>query len=316
MRALKTILVMLFTVVGLAAILALLGPGTTVITRTKVFQVPSGQVQALLEDSAKRRQWLPTFRSRAPLQATATGDSLVATGAFPDPFSGAARAVMTLRAMGDSTAATWTYTAENDIYARIFLMLNEAVRPVEEGLDRSLGQLGELADAAAAGRAAALRARTFHGFPVQEENRSSITWAGLKETVKWADLDAFLARAIQVSGRALHSAGMDSAGTPAAVYYKWDTLARKAEVFAGLPVPSDTVRLPGVVTASGPAGPALVIEYHGPHDRSAQAYAALEEMMRERGMRPRGSPHEEYVVATWREADSTKWLMRIVQPVE
>lgn len=316
MRALKTILVMLFTVVGLAAILALLGPATTVIARTKVVQVPFAQAQALQLDSAQWRHWLPSFRAQAPLQATAAGDSLVATGTFPDPFTGAARAVMTLQAMGDSTAATWTFTAENDIYARIFLMLNEAARPVEEGLDRSLGQLGALADAAAASQAVALRARTFHGFPVQEETRPSITWAGLKETVKWADLDAFLAHAFQVSGRALHSAGMDSSGTPAAVYYKWDTLARKAEVFAGLPVPSDTVRLPGVVMASVTAGPALVIEYHGHHDRSAQAYAALEEMMQERGMRPRGSPHEEYVVAPWQEADSAKWLMRIVQPVE
>lgn len=316
MRALKTILVMLFTVVGLAAILALLGPGTTVIARTRVLPVPFGKAQALLGDSARWQGWLPGFRALAPLHATSAGDSIVATGAFPEPFTGAARAVMTLQAMGDSTAARWTFTAENDIYARIFLMLNEAARPVEESLDRSLDQLGQLADADAASQAAALRARTFRGFPVQEENRPAITWAGLKETVKWADLDAFLAGAFQVSGRALHSAGMDSTGTPAAVYYTWDTLARKTEVFAGLPVPSDTVRVPGMVMASVPAGPALVIEYHGPHDRSAQAYAAMEEMMRERGMRRRSAPHEEYVAAPWQEADTAKWLMRIVQPVE
>lgn len=316
MRALKTILVMLFSVLGLAAVLALLGPGKSLVVRATVLPLPLGQARALLMDSAQWHQWLPGFGALPPVQAVAAGDSLIAEGAFPEPYGRTAHAVATLHAMGDSTAATWTFTAENDLYARIFLMLNEADLPIEATLQRSLGQLRELADAGAAKQAAALRGRTFRGFPIQLADRPAISWAGLQETVKWHDLDEFLPRAFREAKHALHTMDKDSIGMPAAVYYEWDTVARKTRAFAGLPVAADTVRVPGLVTATIPAGQVLVIEFHGPHNRSAQAYAALGDMMHDRGLRPRSSPYEEYMVAPWQETDTAKWVMRIVQPVE
>jgi effector-binding domain-containing protein len=62
-------------------------------------------------------------------------------------------------------------------------------------------------------------------------------------------------------------------------------------------------------------GQALQIDYYGPYDGVGPAHYALEDYSNENGVNLEGFAMEVYVTDPMEEADTSKWLTRIIYPI-
>lgn len=328
MRALKTLLIIVAAVMGLAVVLGLLGPRHSVVFRSVVIQAPVATVLPKTTSMEAMKGWVPWVMDGGGVTTSLKVDWLKPvpedtegpvhlSGLFGDPVDAEAQVELGIRTMGDSTEVVWRWSTDNDFFDRIRFMVNEVEPLVAPDLEKGLAQLKTLAEQDHADWLAAERAKVFRGFRIETEERAAMTVAGRRAVVKWAELGEFLEKAFEETGETLRDAGLPTTGHPLAFYHKWDTTARKTDVFAGLALVADTVTsIPGCTVARLEAGRALALEFTGAHKGSEVAYAAMEDMMRARGLQERYAPFEEYVRGPLNEPDTAKWLMRIWWPVE
>lgn len=327
MRALKTLLIILAAVLGLAGILGTLGPRHSIVFRSAVVQAPAAVVSAHTGTVEQVKEWIPWGMDGRLGSSVEVDHWEIVPGSpegpatlkawFDDPVNAEALLELGVRAMGDSTEVVWRWSTDNDFFDRIRFMVNEVEPLVGPELEKGLAQLKALAEQEHAEWLAAERAKVFRGFRIETEERTAMNVAGRKAVVKWVDLDEFLEKAFGETREVLRDAGLTTVGHPMAFYHRWDTTAHRTDVFAGLALAVDTItRVPGCTVVRLEAGRALVLEFTGAHEGSEVAYAALEDMMRDRALQERSVPFEEYIRGPFNEPDTAKWLMRIWWPVE
>ncbi len=347
MRALKTLLIILLAVVALAAVLGLVGPKHSTVSRTVVIHAETPVVFAHTNSLQRMQEWSPWSRKDTNMEvnyssevgevgqtSTWSGSAEVGKGKqeitalvpdktvdlrinFIQPFAAEATAGLTLESMGDSTKATWTYSGKNNFFSRIYLMFNDVDKMIGPDFQDGLLQLKSLSESDAVNMAAADAAKTYRGFRIETVERPEVTYAGKRDVVKWEKLAAYFEKVFPQSEQAVQKAEVKLAGVPCALIYKWDTLAQQADVFAGLPIKAASdVKVPGCEIVTIPAGKALMIGYTGKLEGTGQAHEAMEDMMKAKGLHLRSAPMEEYVTDPAKEPDTSKWVTNIYYPVE
>ena len=149
-------------------------------------------------------------------------------------------------------------------------------------------------------------------FQITVTDRSSTTYAGVRETVKWADLKAFFGKAFGATGAALGAAHVKPAGMPTAVFFKWDEVNMEADLLAGMPIPvASKAKVSGVITYETPASKAYTVAYLGGYSGMEPAHQALAMTLEADGMELNGNVLEEYVTDPGSEPDSLKWQTNI-----
>ena len=347
MRALKTLLIILLAVVALAVILGLIGPKTSTVSRSVVIHASAPVVFTHASSLQRMAEWSPWSKKDTNMEVTYSGEegmvgqsstwsgnkdvgkgmqeitalvpekSLDLKLTFMEPFAAVAAADLDLEAMGDSTKATWTYSGENNFISRIFLMFNDVDKMIGPDFQDGLMQLKVLSETDAVNMAADDAAKTYRGFRIETVGLPEMTYAGKRNLVKWEDLGAYFERVFPESVQAAGKAHVEMSGVPTALYYTWDTVARKTDVFAGVPIkaPAD-IKVPGCEIVTIPDGSALMIVYQGAEGNSMMAHAAMADMMRVKGLKLRSAVEEEYVVGHPQEPDTSKWVTNIYYPVE
>lgn len=330
MRALKSLLIIVVAVLGLGGILGLLGPKRTQVTRSVVIKAPRSMVMARTATAAQMAEWVPWNAQKAGGQPAVNrgverlevvpgeaGGPMSLRIWVDEPMDAEASVDLLVMAMGDSTEATWIWSTNNDFLDRIRFMVNEVEPWVAPGLEQGLAQLKALVEKDRQERDEAEKAKVFRGVRIETVEQPALAVMGRRATVKWDELDGFLAGAFEEAGQAMRDAGLAITGNPVAFYYSWDTVGHRTDVFAGRVLAADTVsELAGSTLLRVPAGSMLVVEFFGAHEGAKKAYAAMEDMMRAKGLEQRHAPFEEYVRGGLNEPDTAKWLMRICWPVE
>lgn len=347
MRALKTLLIILIAVVALAAVLGLVGPKRSTVYRTVVIHAPDSMVYAHANSLQRMQEWSPWNRKDTNMEviysgevgevgqsSTWNGNAAVGKGKqeitalvpnktvglridLMEPVAVEATADLDLGAMGDSTRATWTYSGKNGFFNRIYFIFNDVEKMIGPDFQEGLLQLKRLSETDAVNLAAADAAKTYRGYRIESVDRPEVTYAGKRDLVKWGKLDEFLKKVFPQSKQFVEKAGVAVAGPNTGFYYKWDTVSRQADVFAGVPIkaPSD-VKVPGCEIVTVPAGKALMIAYTGRPEGTGSAHEAMDDMMAAKGLRLRSAVEEEYMTDPVQEPDTSKWVTNIYYPVE
>lgn len=347
MRALKTLLIILLAVVALAAVLGLVGPKHSTVSRTVVIHAATPMVYAHASSLQRMQEWSPWSRKDTDMEvhyssevgevgqtSSWSGNAAVGKGkqeitalvpdkavdlkiTFIEPFAGEATANLDLGPMGDSTKATWTYSGKNGFFNRIYLMFNDVDKMIGPDFQNGLLQLKMLSETDAVNMAAADAAKTYRGFRIETVDRPEMTYAGKRDLVKWEKLGAYFEKVFPQSKQAVEKVKVEVAGAPCALIYKWDTVSQQADVYAGLPIKAASdVKVPGCEIVTVPAGEALMIGYTGPLDGTGKAHEAMEDMMAAKGLHLRSAPVEEYITDPAQEPDTSKWVTNIYYPVE
>jgi effector-binding domain-containing protein len=341
MRALKTLLIILIAVVLLAIVLGLVGPKQSHLERKTMIAAPSSLVWDHLKSLKAQNEWSPFLamdpeakvnyegtdgevgsKSSWEGKQTGEGDQTVADVEpgkhigvdlhFIKPMEGKAKGAFDLVAKGDSTEVTWSFDSENGFVSRIIYVFKDMDALMGPMFSSGLEKLKQLCEADVAERAAELKARTFGGYTIDTVDRPAMSYLGKRATVKWKDLYPFFATNFPLASKTASKAGWKLAGAPSGIYFSWDTAGKSTDVMAGIPVQNaNSAMVDGLVVQEVPAGKALMVAYHGDYNKTGDAHAAMEQMIKANGLQKRDAVIEEYVTDPMQEPDTAKWLTNI-----
>ncbi|MBS1546671.1 MAG: SRPBCC family protein [Bacteroidetes bacterium] len=346
MRALKTLLIILLAVVVLAVLLGLLGPKHSHLERKTVIAAPAAMVWDHVKSLKAENEWSPFLAMEPSAKVTFEGtDGEVGSKSswagekigkgeqvvnavdpgkhigvdlhFIKPFEGLAKGAIDLVPKGDSTEVTWSFDSENGFLSRIIYVFKDMDAMMGPVFASGLESLKKLCEADVAKQAAALKARTFRGYTIQTVDRPAVTYLGKRKTVNWNQLEEFFGATFGQAAQAAGKAGLELAGSPSGVFFEWDTIAKRADLFAGIPVQvKEGVTVPGLEMTTIPAGKALLIAYRGNYGGTVVAHYAMEDMIKANGLEKRDAVIEEYVTDPTTEPDTAKWLTNILYPIK
>jgi effector-binding domain-containing protein len=103
---------------------------------------------------------------------------------------------------------------------------------------------------------------------------------------------------------------MKMIGAPVGLYYTWDERAMKSSMAAGIPI-FGSLQTTEVKTVRLSMSTAYIIDYYGSYEGSMYAHLALDNYLKQKGLKMRSPVIEEYLTDPGAEPDTSKWLTRI-----
>lgn len=347
MRVLKTILIILLVLATILVVLGLFAPSEFRVERSTVIKAPVSMVYAKVSSLNRMEEWGPWKEMEHNMQATLSGNPDGQVGAishwksdesegeqeltelvpnervrtalrFISPWEANNTGTFDLESMGDSTRITWGIEGQNNLMAKIasiFMNMDKAVGPMFE---KGLANLKEQAEAEAAAVQAELEAKTFGGYVIETIERPAMVYIGKRnKNLKWADMKAFFSTNFMAVNKAMGAAGVQPAGAPSGVYFKWDEVNQSTDMMAAMPVASaPATPLKGFETYTAPAGKMLHIPYYGDYEKLGSAHEAMDAMIKANGLTHHSVVIEEYMTDPGAEPDTTKWLTNIYYAIK
>jgi effector-binding domain-containing protein/uncharacterized protein YndB with AHSA1/START domain len=347
MRALKTILIIVFAVLALLIILGLAGPGSYRVERDTTIGATPEEVYRYVSMLGRMKEWGPWQEMDKDQVHTLEGTDgtagavwkwegdTVGTGSqrivaldpnrrvecellFVEPFESRSTVAFDLEARGDSTRIVWSMAGENGPMGRIMGVFMDMEEMIGSDFERGLARLKEVVEQAHAEAAAERAANTVNGYLIEVVENGTQVYVGTRNTkLKWAAMEAFYGAQFGASAAAVAAAGLELAGPPSTIFWEWNEQDRTADLMAAMPVQGDsTTSVPGFTTHVIPAGRMLKVAYYGPYDGSMNAHLALDRYIKDKGMTQDGNVIEEYVTDPMAEPDTAKWLTYIYYQVK
>ncbi len=217
---------------------------------------------------------------------------------FMEPFDATADGYVKVEGEDGNVTATWGYhTVQDKFFMRGMSSLMGMRKMLESSFDEGLGYLKDYVES---GKASP--------FNVQQVTFPATTYATIRKTVKFADMESYFQQAYG----AIYKAAGDRVITDkpsAAVYYEWDEENGQTDVAAAFPVTAgDDIK--GVDMVNQTEATAFMIMHVGGYSALYAAHMALGEHLGKSG-KELDKVIEEYVVSPHSEQDSTKWVTKV-----
>jgi effector-binding domain-containing protein/uncharacterized protein YndB with AHSA1/START domain len=153
-------------------------------------------------------------------------------------------------------------------------------------------------------------------YEVKEMNFPSSIFAIHRQQIKWSDVQAFF------SGQLSHiydeaTKANANPGTPAGIFYKWDTQNQQTDLAAAFLVSAGTtIADTSINIINFPASKALYVNYYGAYDKLTDAYNSLGKYIAANSLKQKIPSLEQYIRGPLNEKDTSKWLTKIIFLVE
>ncbi|MEQ9374741.1 MAG: SRPBCC family protein [Imperialibacter sp.] len=221
---------------------------------------------------------------------------------FLKPFESRAKVSLTFETTSDGTKVTWAMDSESP---RPMNLMN----PMMDGMmgpdfESGLAELKVLSEKVAS-------SDTFRSFKIEPIEMSSRTYIGIKDTVKWADMQTFMASSFGAAYGELTKKKAPMAGAPSSIYFVWDEANEQTVMAAAIPVEGE-YSLDGF-EAFPAGGSGYKIAYYGAYEGSGEAHYAMDDYFTAKGLEMTEDIMviEEYVTDPTTEADTSKWLTNV-----
>jgi effector-binding domain-containing protein len=146
-------------------------------------------------------------------------------------------------------------------------------------------------------------------YEVQELSWESKTYYGKRTKLEFAKMAEYIGKTYGEIGEILKKTKTEAIGAPKTLYFSFDAKTMVTD-FAPVMEVANGTKLKGLDIFETPAGKALLIDYYGPYDKSAQAHDAMDAYMKEKGL-SQLVVVEEYITDPMTEKDPAKWLTKI-----
>lgn len=338
----KTIKVILITLVALAAIAATVGflsPSQVHVERSLTINAPSEIVHGQINNLKNWTKWSPWYRMDTAMQIeynhiasgagagykwnskdknVGTGDMTI-TASTPDSISTAMNFMENGVATGNflfsksdsGTKVIWTMDSDMGMnpIGRIFgLFMDKMLGP---DFEKGLANLKEVAEAIPTGP------KTYRGYEIKEEDTAEKVYIIKKDSIRWDSIETFCSKNFPALFEAIGKSKLETAGSSASLYFRWDSVSKTAVMAVAVPVLGDAkTKVKGFETLMVSAGKNLHIVYVGGYSKIGNAHYAMDDYIKENNFL-QGSPViEEYVTGPEKEADSTKWITNVYYRVK
>lgn len=341
MKYLKLLGTLLLFIAGVTAVLSLIMPVKQTIERTITINAPAALVYGQLASLEKFNTWAVWNRQDSTVQHSITGkDETVGAIStwkgnpdisgegkmeiieleenkkighsihFLSPKSGHALSTFTLKENNNSTTVTWSFDMETPRPWNIFNLFYSMEKQMGKDFDEGLATLKSIAEKKN-GTAAPVTA-----YSVEPMNFPATTFAIIRQQVKWSDISAFYAQHLPIIDSAAKEAEA-SPGTPAGLNYVWDEKNQQADIAAAFPVsPGAKIDNPIIQVITIPATKAVFVNYYGAYDKISAAYTSIDNYLSANKLKQKAPVIEQYITGPATEKDTSKWLTKIVFPVE
>ncbi|CAD5275056.1 MULTISPECIES: SRPBCC family protein [unclassified Imperialibacter] len=221
---------------------------------------------------------------------------------FLKPFESKAKVSLTFETTSDGTKVTWAMDSESP---RPMNLMN----PMMDGLmgpdfESGLAELKVLSEEVAS-------SDSFRGFKIEPIELSPRTYIGKKDTVKWLDMQPFMANTFGAAYSQLVKKKAPMAGAPSSIYFVWDEANEQTVMAAAIPVEGEYT-LKGF-DAFPAGGSGYKIAYYGAYEGSGEAHYAMDDYFTAKGLEMTEDIMviEEYVTDPTTEEDTSKWLTNV-----
>jgi effector-binding domain-containing protein len=225
---------------------------------------------------------------------------------FIKPFENSATTYMNLEPAEGGTKVTWGMKGEAGFTSRFFM----TIFTLGGGMDKAVGKDYEQGLVNLKKVCESEGTTTTSAYEIKETDWAGKQTLSIRQTVKFQDMPKYFGDNFPKMFEAIGKGG-GKPGMPLAVFYKYDTVAKNADVAAAIPYEGKPVTAKGYAALNLPASKAYVIDYWGDYEKMKPAYDAMDAKLREMGRQNPDMVIEEYVTDPMNEKDTTKWNTKI-----
>ncbi|HPQ20216.1 MAG TPA: SRPBCC family protein [Saprospiraceae bacterium] len=327
MKLLKKILYVLLALIVLLLIIAFILPKKYEVSVSKEYNVPVELAFNAVNDMKLQEKWNP-WKKMDPEMKIMYGDTTVGAGAsysWEGPVSkkGTFKYLTSERnkeigtevifeGMGDAHGKyifdkteggckiTWTFEGESSIPMNLMNFLAE--KYITKDFNSGLENLGELLNDRKSGK--------YLGYEIKEVIVPAKNYVMNRAEVKFENIAQFYAQNLGSLFQKLQTAGIEMAGMPCGLYFKYDESKQMTDMAAAIPV-KEEVAIQDALSYHIDERKALTIDYYGDYKDIGPAHYAIDAYMKDRNILNDAPVVEEYVTDPANEPDPTKWLTKI-----
>lgn len=338
-RTLKIVLGIVGGLILVFFILALIAPKEYKVERSVVINAPAEQLRDSLKSLKFFAKWEPWSQYDSTMKLayfgndgevgssyTWEGNDQVGQGEmkilsiadnrietevhFIKPWESKSIAHYLIEKAEDGTKVSWGFSGESPFPWNAFSLFMDMDAMLGADFERGLNKLKKVVESTPAAAAAVK-------FDVKEEDLGERVFVMKKQVVAFQEIGNFFGQHLPKIFEAVGSKKIQPAGAPSGIFFKWDEAAMSADMAAAIPVQAKAdTKLDGFETFVQKGGKALIIDYYGAYEKTADAHYFLDEYMKQHGYVQNGPVFEEYVTDPGVEKDTAKWLTKIYYMVE
>lgn len=330
MKVLKYILIGILCLVVIVCILGLILPKDYTVARSTVVNAPKPLVLAHVKSLNAIDKW-SVWSKRDPnikqefggtdgevgSWSTWEGNSEVGSGkqevtAITDNSvdlkltmnEGDANVNFALADTANATKVTWTISGKMPFPFNAMTLFMNMDKMIGADFEEGLVGLKSMAEEAAA--------KMTVNYDIKEINFESKVYLATRATVKFTEIPAYFEKNVPALMEATGKAGVQPAGGPVGLYFKWDEANQQTDMGIGVPVAAGAKvpKIKGTEQVKA-EGKALHVAYYGAYDKMMSAYDAIHSYMKEKNLAMNNLVIEEYITDPKTEPDTAKWLTNI-----
>lgn len=330
---LKKIIYVLAGLFAIYILLCLMGPKRVQVERSILINAPSEMIKPKLADfKFFQEQWSPwtekdpamkiNFEGQTGMPGSKyswegnkevgtgsmelvaiKGDSVLQKIIFTAPHPSGGDVYLLTTPNGKATTVSWGMRFEVPFMSRAFMLFMNMNKLIGDDYDKGLEKLKTVIEAMPV-------AKTYNGYEIKEVAWPETIYYGKEEILSFDKLSGFMAETFPKLFNDAITANLEHTGPPSGLFYTYDEQKKQTDCAAVISVPNGQ-DLNGWEKKSVPAGSALLITYQGEYANIKEAYAALDEYLKEKGL-THTLAIEEYIVGPLtEEKDSSRWVTNI-----
>ena len=238
-----------------------------------------------------------------------TSDRIDMEVKFLRPFESVAPSYMTFKADGDKTTVTWAFDMHVAFPWNGLAMFTDMDAGVGGDYEKGLKNLQKICEELAHKKYRGYEVAVLDSIPVKY-------YVGVRQTVAFQDIPSFFSSTLPKAMQRVQQMGTPPAGSPSGLFWTYDEAAGNTDMAAAIPVGEEKKTGSGFRMFPVGGHQALVIEYFGAYEKTGEAHMAMDEVMTEKGLQSIPPVIEEYVTDPGQEPDTAKWLTKIIYFVE
>ena len=333
MKALKYILIGIVCLVVIICLLGLILPKDYTVARSTVINAPRPVVMDNIKSLKTMDEWSPWSKrdpnmkkefagtdgevgsslawdgnddvGKGKQEVAAVNDNTVDLKlTFLEPDS-QADVNFTVADSADASKVTWSMHGKMPFPFNVMGLFMNMDEMIGKDFEEGLAGLKTMSEQEAAHK-------TYGGYEIKEVNFEPKVYIAKRSTVKFQEIPMYFEKNVPFLMEETGKAGVQPAGGPVGLYFKWDDANMQTDMAVAVPVAPGT-KVPQIkgteqVQAEGKA---LYIAYYGNPENMKSAYDGIHTYMTEKNLAMNNLVVEEYMFDPKTEPDQSKWLTNI-----
>ena len=335
MRILKTIGIVLVSLIALLLIVAALSPKGFDVEKSTVIDASAEAVFPHVQYFEKRDAWYPwgkddptnvtsiegtdgtvgaisnwegetTGKGSQTITAIEANKHIETELAFVEPYESVAETYMNVEAVDGGTKVSWGLSSAMSFPFNAMLLFMDPEAAVGADYEKGLAALKRIVEE---------EAQHASSYEVKEVDLPVRYFLAIQEDVGMYEIEAHYTENLPKVAQACQKNKIEMAGMPCGIYYSQDMYGNTFDLAQAIPVSSKT-NLKGFTNIEIPAGKALQVDYYGGYYGMADAHKAIDNYCKSKGITSKRPVIEQYITDPETEPDSSKWLTTIYYPIE